>query len=218
MSRDTPDNTFRAVFVSIEGGDEKAIKAVIQGLSEHNAFNTVSSLKYSESTSEIGTLLYRDDYDSIDLSNVVHYQLRNANMWEVQGELKSYLTDKIIVLTGSYVLSNRARLISSGIVGPDFCYQLDEGLIKPDLQIHLQSNPVPLSNRISVSAKDTFESRSQIVEAFKRLSQNEQEVKTIIHQSDDDLNLCIEQARQIFDKICDPKYAFKDFQYFKGYV
>ena len=90
MSRETRNNTFRAVFVSIEGGDEKAVKAVIQGLSEHNAFNTVSSLKYSESTSEIGTLLYRDDYDSIDISNVVHYQLRNANMWEVQGELKSY--------------------------------------------------------------------------------------------------------------------------------
>ena len=211
------DEHYHAPFITVEGGNDKANKSIIRALSQHNTFHTMTSIQYSESVSIVGTLLYRDDYDSIELPNLVHYQLRNANLWEVQDEIKSLTSDKITVISSSYVLSNRARMLSTGMVGKEFCCQLDAGLLKPDLQIHLQSDPVPLTNRVSTSRRDTFQSRIQIVESFKELSKNDQDIKTIIYQCKEDLDICKDQARSLFDEAWPAELSLTQFKYFDGY-
>jgi hypothetical protein len=83
------------------------------------------------------------------------------------------------VIIINYVLTNRATLLSKGIVCPEFCYQLDEGLLKPDLQIYLKGPPVSLEVKPSVCDTDTQDSRSKLVEAFDFLAGQSEEIKTI---------------------------------------
>ena len=216
-----PLELFRAPLISIEGIRNYRNALVAEKLTDKIEGQVRMNFAFEEGTTSIGSLLRRHSSGSLQLSDLVFYQLRNANLWENQFEIESLLKNYVTVIVTDYVSTNRAKFLSKGTVSPEFCYQLDEHLLKPDLQIYLKGPPIPLEVYPSVSEKDTRDSRKKLVESFDHLAKISDEIKTIDVYSRNCRNL-----QELSDLSCkltidlfnETKFTkLNDFIYFNGY-
>ena len=198
----------RQPFITIEGPNDYKNRRIMQQLANFIDGDVSTTIRFSEGMSKLGIILMKDLRDEIELTDTVRYQLRNANLWEHQTDIENMaMHENVTVITNQYVLSNRATFLSKGTVGVEFCSQLDHGLIKPDLQIYLKSEPLSLRRCISLSDRDDEQSRSMIAEFFSNLASKDEEIKTVNYSTN-----AIDEVIELYKK-CVSKDLF-DFQFF----
>jgi len=169
----------RAQLISIEGVRPQQNMFVAEKLAAALNGRSKVYFAFEDRSTTLASLIRHYVRGTLNFSDVVIYQLRNANMWENQYEIEQFLKRRYTVITTSHVLTNRAILLSKGLVGPEFCYQLDEGLLKPDFQFYIKGPPVSLEAKPSINDSDTHESRTKLVESFNLLATQNEEIKVI---------------------------------------
>jgi thymidylate kinase len=169
----------RAPLISIEGVRPHRNALVTEKLAAALDGRSKVYIAFEDRSTTLASLIRHHVRGTLNFSDVVIYQLRNANMWENQYEIEQLLKRRYTVITTSHVLTNRANLLSKGLVGPEFCYQLDEGLLKPDFQFYIKGPPVSLEVKPSINDNDTEDSRLKLVESFNLLATQSEEIKVI---------------------------------------
>jgi thymidylate kinase len=161
----------RAPFITIEGNDSSINHTVIQNLISQMAHPAVSAQRFNDQTSLLGIVLSRAKRGSLRLQDIVHYNLRVANLWEHQSDLQYLLRHGASVILDKYVLTNRAYLLSKGNVSLENCYQFDAGLAKPDIQIFIKNKVQTFEEKRARFPLDTILSRTKVSEAYDKLTQ-----------------------------------------------
>jgi len=213
----SPTSLSRAPFISIESIRPHINRYITSQLSRKLTSDSRINFSFEESISNIGLILNDSARGTFELPDIIVYQLRNANLWENQTEIKKLLSEQTTVIVTEYVLTNRANLLSKGIVSPEFCFQWDEKLLKPDLQIYLQSRPIPLNIKPSFSAADTFDSRKRLVNSFDALVAKDEEIKIVNSDMTNDF-LAHQLTESVVKLYSELKISdLKEFKYFDGY-
>jgi hypothetical protein len=156
----------RAPIITIEGPDQNTIEFLTRRLAQHMKNPSNISTRYNENCSKIGYQVSQSKRGSVELPDLVHYTLRNANLWELQSELRVLSNTGITAIFNNYVLSNRAYLLSKGNASTEVCPQLDAGLPKPDLQVFVSSSSAALKLHPSALPWDSYQRRLALSNAF----------------------------------------------------
>jgi len=190
----------RGPFITIEGTDTQVIRILTDHISKHIPSPVSRSPRYNENTSPIGNLVAQARRNILEFQDVVRYNLRVANIWEQQGDIKNYCENGTTVIVNKYVFSNRADLLSWGNLPLEICPQLDAGLIKPDLQILINSDPVTLEVEQPLFYLDDFPSRKRKTDAYEKMSTTYPNLHVINNRPCNILNAA-ESLTNLFDDL-----------------
>jgi hypothetical protein len=200
-------NSKRAPLITIEGVNFDERQYVITWLSHEIKTRTLTNRHIEDDSSKIAIVIQKseNEYETFKLSAIVKYYLQNSNFWEIQSDIEKLLNKNVTVILDNYVLTNRANLISEGLVSPDFCFQADEGLLKPDLQMIIPSKPGQLLHDFF---SESIESKINFTKSLISLAERDSEVNIINNDP-------VKQARDLYhginlNDIC-------EFQYYNGY-
>ena len=179
---------YRAPIITIEGADRSTNTILAENLS-HNIKNpSNTSPRYNEDMSAIGFLVSESRKGFGEITDLVQYNLRVANMWEFQPELRQLANTGVTPIFNNYVFSNRANLLKKGTVSIELCPQLDAGLLKPDLQIYVKSDPETLKGIPTFFPWDTAQTRLEQSQAFNKLAETYPNLHVIDNSPEDILN------------------------------
>jgi len=190
----------RAPIITIEGPDQSINTILMEQLSYHIKTPSNRSPRYNEDFSTIGLLVSQSRRGLIELSDLVHYNLRNANLWEHQADLRELSKAGVTVIFNNYVLSNRATLLMKGNMSIELCPQLDTGLLKPDLQFLVECNHSRLNNLPSLFSWDTIQTRINLSEAYNQMATSYPDLHVIDYTTEDILDAA-EKLINLYDQL-----------------
>jgi thymidylate kinase len=201
-------NSQRAPLITVEGVRESERLYVMTWLTHEIKTRVLTNRHLENNLSNISAILRKNGCETFELSTIVAYYLRNSSLWEFQSDVKKILNNNVTVILDNYVLTNRANLLSKGLVSPDFCFQADEGLLKPDLQIVIPSNPESFLQKPPRNASDSSESRTRVASSFISLAEQNSDINVIT-------NDLVNQAKQLYHGL--KLSSFHEFKYYNGY-
>ena len=190
---------YRAPIITIEGADTSINKILSDHLTHHIQSPTNTSQRYNENMSPIGFLVGEANRGYGGISDLVHYNLRIANLWELQPELRELSITGETVIFNNYILSNRAQLLKKGTVSLELCPQFESGLLKPDLQIFVKSDPETLMKIPSLFAWDTIQSRLELSKAFDKIAETYPNLH-VINNNPENILKAAEDVINIYDQ------------------
>ena len=203
----------RGPLITIEGTDAPVIRILTDHIAKHITTPVSSSPRYNENTSPIGSLVARARRNGIDFQDIVRYNLRVANIWEQQEDVQHLCEDGVTVIINKYVFSNRADLISWGSLSVESCPRLDAGLIKPDLQVFVSSDPVTITAEPPLFYLDDFHSRQRRTMAYDHMATRYPDL-VVINNKPCDILEASEQLTNLVDELNQKQLPL--LQYFDG--